>query len=155
MYAADVVLSRIALDAGAVNACDTYLDRLADRDRSGLRWWEVTALIAEASWAFLARDRQQDLARLRQRLPVKTPWQEAVALATVGELGEAADTYARIGALPDEAYARRLAAEALVEIGCDVRAARELEQSLAFWRRVGATAHIRQCEAVLARAASA
>jgi hypothetical protein len=61
--------------------------------------------------------------------------------------------YGRIGALPDEAYARLRAARALVEHGRRAEADLQLERSLAFFRRAGATAYVREGEALLAASA--
>jgi hypothetical protein len=60
--------------------------------------------------------------------------------------------YAGIGALPDEASARLRAAEVLVREGRRAEADVELKQALAFWRSVGATAYVREAEALLAAA---
>lgn len=72
-----------------------------------------------------------------------------------GSFDQATRVYARIGSLPDEAYARLRAGRQLIEQGRRSDGEAELEKSLAFWRRVGATAHVRECEGLLERAGSA
>ena len=59
-----------------------------------------------------------------------------------GELEHAADLFARIGSLPDEAYAR-----------LRTREPEQVRRALAFYRSVGATAYLREAEALLATTA--
>ncbi len=82
-----------------------------------------------------------------------TQWFEAAAAYLSGDFARAADVYAAIGSLPDEAYARLRAAEALVREGRRAEADAQLERSLAFWRAVGATAYVREGERLLAESA--
>jgi tetratricopeptide (TPR) repeat protein len=81
------------------------------------------------------------------------PWFEAAAAYLSGDFARAADVYAGIGSLPDEAYARLRAAEALVREGRRAEADAQLERSLAFWRTAGATGYVREGEALLAESA--
>ncbi|MGH2931828.1 MAG: AAA family ATPase [Gaiellaceae bacterium] len=82
--------------------------------------------------------------------PLSTPWLSAASSYAAGDFRDAAETYASIGSMPDEAYARLRAAEALVLEGRRVEANVELESALAFWRSVGAAAYVREGEALLA-----
>ena len=82
-----------------------------------------------------------------------TPWFEAAVACASGNFGGAADLYAGMGALPEEASARLRAAEAFVHDGRRAQADAELQHSLAFWRSVGATAYVREGEALLAESA--
>jgi class 3 adenylate cyclase/tetratricopeptide (TPR) repeat protein len=77
------------------------------------------------------------------------PWLEAAEAYAGGNFVRAGDVYERIGALPDEAYARLRAARSLVEQGRRAQADLQLERSLAFFRRAGATAYLREGEALL------
>ena len=61
-----------------------------------------------------------------------------------GDFERAADLYAGIGSLPDEAYARLHAGSVA-----------QVERSLAFWRSVGATAHVAAAEQSLRAGGSA
>jgi class 3 adenylate cyclase/tetratricopeptide (TPR) repeat protein len=81
------------------------------------------------------------------------PWLEAAGAYAAGDFAGAGDVYGRIGALPDEAYARLRAARALVEDGRRAEADLQLERSLAFFRRADATAYVREGEALLAASA--
>jgi DNA-binding SARP family transcriptional activator len=75
-----------------------------------------------------------------------TPWREALVAFTSGDFARAADLYERIGSHPDEAYARLRAGEALVAAGRRADADEQLDRALAFFRRVGASAYIREAE---------
>ena len=81
-----------------------------------------------------------------------TPWFEAAVAAASGDAAGAAEVYARIGAVPEEAYARLRSADALVREGRRAEADAELKKALPFWRSVGATAYVREGEALLAAA---
>jgi tetratricopeptide (TPR) repeat protein len=83
----------------------------------------------------------------------QSPWERAAVAYVSGDAGAAADLYRDIGATPEEAYARLRAAHLLVQENRRAEADAELEKSLAFWRSVGATAYIRQGEALMAASA--
>jgi class 3 adenylate cyclase/tetratricopeptide (TPR) repeat protein len=80
------------------------------------------------------------------------PWLAAAAAYASDDFLGAADQYAAIGALPHEAYARLRGAETLVLAGRRAEADPELQRALVFWRSVGATAYVREGEALLAAA---
>jgi class 3 adenylate cyclase/tetratricopeptide (TPR) repeat protein len=80
------------------------------------------------------------------------PWRRAAVAYVSGDARAAAETYGAIGARPEEAYARLRAAEALVREGRRADADAELHAALAFWRSVGAKAHVQEGEALMAAA---
>jgi hypothetical protein len=84
-----------------------------------------------------------------------TPWTTAARHMALGDFVEAGRVYAQIGSHPDEAYAHLQAGKRLIEQGCQAAGQVQLEKSLAFWRRVEASAYICECETLLARAESA
>jgi class 3 adenylate cyclase/tetratricopeptide (TPR) repeat protein len=88
-----------------------------------------------------------------KQMTMSSPWLDAAIAFVSGDHRGAADVYATIGARPEEAYARLRAAENLVKQGRRAEADVELEQALAFWRSVGATAYVREGEALLAASA--
>jgi hypothetical protein len=96
--------------------------------------------------------KQAEFLALVDESHVMTPWRRAAASYVSGDYSAAADVYAEIGALPEEAHARLRAAEAFVGEGRRAEADAELKRSLAFWRSVGATAYVREGEALLAEA---
>ena len=87
-----------------------------------------------------------------EAIVVQSAWNDAALAILDGELEKAADLFAKIGSLPDEARARLRAAERLVAAGRRAEADVQLQQALAFYRSVGATRHIREGEALLAAA---
>jgi class 3 adenylate cyclase/tetratricopeptide (TPR) repeat protein len=77
-----------------------------------------------------------------------TRWREAARAYSVGDFVTAADLYALIGSLPDEAYARLQASRAL-EAGGDVEGAeREAALAQSFFDSVSAVAYLRDATAV-------
>jgi DNA-binding FadR family transcriptional regulator len=76
----------------------------------------------------------------------------AARLACSGRLVDAADLYGQIATPSDEAGVRLLAAEQLLDAGRRAEADVQLHQALAFYRTAGATAIVRQAEALLAAA---
>jgi tetratricopeptide (TPR) repeat protein len=76
-------------------------------------------------------------------------WRRAVVPYVNGNFEEAAAVYASIGALPDEAYARLRAGEALIGDGRASEALEQLDRARTFFRRAGATAYLEETEALL------
>ena len=70
-----------------------------------------------------------------------------------GDLSRAADVYAEIGSVPDEAYARLRAAEELVRAGNRAEADRQLRLALPVFAELGAGAWQAEAEALLAASA--
>ena len=70
-----------------------------------------------------------------------------------GDLLGAAESFERIGSVPDEAYARLRAAEALVAVGNRAEADRQLRLALSVFGRLGATAWAAEAESLLAESA--
>jgi hypothetical protein len=111
----------------------------------------------EISWMPDAAILLSQLGREAEFLAVPQPtdptaWRRATDALLSGRPGEAAEIYSQIGAGPDEAYARLLAAELLLREGRRAEADIELQQALAFWRSVGATAYMHKGEKLLAEA---
>jgi tetratricopeptide (TPR) repeat protein len=82
-----------------------------------------------------------------------SPWRQAAAAYVSGNPSTAAKIYGEIGAGPDEAFARLRAADNLVREGRRAEADVELDAALSFWRSAGATAYVREGEALLAASA--
>ena len=79
----------------------------------------------------------------------QTPWTEAVRAYSQREFAAAAEILQRIGGRPDEAEARLRAAEQLVAEGRRAEADEQLRQALDFYRSVGATRYVSECEVLL------
>jgi class 3 adenylate cyclase/tetratricopeptide (TPR) repeat protein len=107
----------------------------------------------DGAWAFSELGRGDELAEALERAPVQTPWQEAARLVVAGDLAGAADVYAEIGSVPDEAYARLRAAGELVRSGRRGEADAQLRLALPVFAQLGATAWAAEAEALLAESA--
>ena len=79
----------------------------------------------------------------------QTPWLLAAKALATGAPLEAASILAGIGAKPDEALARLRASADLRAEGRAIDADEQLELALGFYRRVGATAFVREAERLL------
>jgi class 3 adenylate cyclase/tetratricopeptide (TPR) repeat protein len=116
-------------------------------------------LVTEPAWSgelaivLRALGRGAELVNLVARVTTPTPWLEAAAAVTMGEFERAANLYAQIGSLPQEAFARLQAAERLFADGRGTEASVQLHQALAFYRKVRANAYLREAEALLAASA--
>jgi hypothetical protein len=78
---------------------------------------------------------------------VPTPWFDAGVALAHGDYSAAAETFAAMGAVANEAEARLLAAR--------VGLAADLSSAIEFFRRVGARAYAREAEGLLAKSRSA
>jgi predicted ATPase/class 3 adenylate cyclase len=81
-----------------------------------------------------------------------TPWQRAGAAILADDFADAAEQLGALRARTFEARARLEAARAFREAGRSAEAEAQLAQALAFYRGVGATAAVREGEALLAAA---
>jgi hypothetical protein len=135
------------MDQAAAYASD-LLTRLADQDGvpTGAKWPADLAVVLQTL------GRGKELAEVVSGTAL-TPWLQA-AMAMAREMFEqAADLYAAIGSLPDEAFARLRADQHLVAAGRRPEANVQLQQALAFYREVQATAYLREVKALLAASA--
>jgi hypothetical protein len=100
-----------------------------------------------------ALGRGTELLELLGRLTTPTPWlQGAVAIAH-GRFDRAAELYAQIGSLPDEAFARLQAAKQLLATGRRAEGTTHLQRVVAFYREVQASSYLREAEMLLAATA--
>jgi hypothetical protein len=133
-------------DAGA------FLDELIERRQafpSGLvSHWVIPFVVV-----LKALGRARQLEEIARNATISTRWLEAGLAYASDAFSEAADTLGEIGSRPDEAFVRLRAAEALVESGRRAEANVQLERALAFYRSVGATAYVREAEALFAASA--
>lgn len=116
-------------------------------------------LVAEPGWSgglavvLQALGRGAELVDFIAHITTSTPWLQAATAVATGEFERAADLYAAIGSLPREAFARLEAAERLLAEGRRTEASVQLQQALAFYRAVRASAYLREAEALLAASA--
>ena len=78
----------------------------------------------------------------------QTPWTAAAGAYAHGDFITAAEILHQIGSRPEEAEARLRAAEQLVSLGRREEADAQLQPALEFYRSVGATRYLRDCEAL-------
>jgi DNA-binding SARP family transcriptional activator/class 3 adenylate cyclase len=135
------------------------------RQEAGTRASELLAVLAKhgvspgPDWpgqlavVLRALGRGSELLELATAVTTPTPWLQAAASIAAGQFQEAAELYARIGLLPDEAFARLRAAEQLLASGQRTEASDQLERALVFYREVRASAYLREAEALLAASA--
>jgi hypothetical protein len=81
------------------------------------------------------------------------PWHEAASRVISGDLGGAAELYAEIGSVPDEACARLRAADELVRAGDRAEADRQLRLALPVFGELRVTAWTAEAEGLLAESA--
>ena len=121
--------------------------------------WHATGIrqpheCAIAPWVFRELDRSEEVQEaLEFEAKGATPWHEAARRVLSNDLAGAADTFAEIGSVPDEAYARLRAAEERVAAGDRAEADRQLRVALPVFAQLGATAWAAEGEALLAESA--
>ncbi|MDQ2981185.1 MAG: AAA family ATPase [Actinomycetota bacterium] len=98
--------------------------------------------VAQLAGALAAVGRSDDFLEAAGTTDLRTRWLDAAGAVAAGDFADAADVYAGIGSLPDEALAR---------LGAGSEA--EVRQALSFYRSVGATRYIQQGEALLTASA--
>jgi hypothetical protein len=110
-------------------------------------WSEQLAIVLQAL------GRGAELIESAASVAMPTPWLQAATAMAADEFEQAADRFAEIGSLPDEAYARLRGAEQLLNAGHRADGHGQLEQALGFYRQVRATAYLREAEALVAASA--
>jgi class 3 adenylate cyclase len=97
--------------------------------------------------------RGAELVALAVTVAMPTPWLQAATAIARGHFNRAADIYAAIGSLPDEAYVHLRAAEQQLSTGRAAEAKAQLQQAIAFYRQVAATSYLRQADELAAASA--
>ena len=145
--------ARVLLAHGERRAAAALADELVEE-------WRKTGIVhptecADAPWVFIDLGRSNELEEALATAKAKafTPWHEAAHRAIRGDLVGAADVYAQIGSVPDEAHARLRAAEAFVQEGRRAEAHAQLSVALPVFAQLGATAWTARGEALLAESA--
>jgi class 3 adenylate cyclase/tetratricopeptide (TPR) repeat protein len=145
--------ARASLAAGRVEEADAHVSELlqvlADQ---AVAMVGVPTWTADLAVVLGALGRGGELAAATGAM-VPTPWLRAATALAVDDFERAADGYAQIGSLPDEAFARLRAAERLLGAGQRATGGAQLQRALALFRQVGATAYLRQGAALVAASA--
>jgi class 3 adenylate cyclase/tetratricopeptide (TPR) repeat protein len=120
----------------ASGLADELMKLVTEREYLGNRW--ATAL----AFTLDELGRPRDASALLMQLANPTLWRKAALAYVEGDRVGAADVLGEMGNHTDEAYARLRAAE-------EGAGAEQRDRALAFYRGVGATAHVRRVEALL------
>jgi hypothetical protein len=141
--------AQIAAELGRFGEADRLLDELLLTHGPEPYHGYVVPL----SLAALVRGRVGEVsARLARLGP--SPWRDAAAAMLHGDNVKAAERFARIGVLPEEAQARLLAAEAFAADDRHDDADAQLARCTPFFESVGATAYVRRGEKLRMRSAA-
>ena len=100
-----------------------------------------------------ALGRGPELMAITAKARHETRWLVAATAFVSGDYLRAAEVYAEAGSMPDEAFARLRAAEALIAEGRRPEGDEQLERALAFYRSVDAKAYLAEAETLLAKTA--
>jgi hypothetical protein len=139
------------LAVGDRGRASTLADELLDAWRSG--GVQPALESVGGAWLFGELGRGREFVEALERARARTPWHEAARLVVGGDLAGAAELYAEIGSVPDEAYARLRAAGAFVGSGRRAEADGQLRLALPVLAQLGATAWAAEAEALLAESA--
>ena len=140
-----------SLAVGDRGRASTLADELLDAWRSG--GVPPAHESVGGAWLFGELGRGREFVEALERARAQTPWHEAARLVVGGDLPGAAELYAEIGSVPDEAYARLRAAAAFVGSGRRAEADSQLRLALPVFAQLGATAWVAEAEALLAESA--
>jgi class 3 adenylate cyclase/tetratricopeptide (TPR) repeat protein len=138
------------LRGGYRSEADASADELLEflRTAGGYAVWYI-----ELAFTLAEVGRGADLGDLIGRLWDRSPWSDAVAALAEEDFVAAADMLGGMSVRPFEAYARLRAAERLIAAGRRSEGESQLSRARAFYRDVGATAYLREAEALLAATA--
>ena len=143
--------ARAALAMGDRAAANALADELAEAWRSiGIHQPDECT---HASWVFRDLARADEMQEALERTTGTMPWHEAARRVISDDLVGAAEVYAEIGSVPDEAYARLRAAESLVRAGDRAEADRQLRLALPVFAELRATAWTAEAETLLSASA--
>jgi class 3 adenylate cyclase/tetratricopeptide (TPR) repeat protein len=149
LFPALAVRARVLSETGSSQEVEGVVAELFDA-------WRASPSTFASSWlAYVAPvaaavGRGDEVGHLLESLKLRTLWLEAALALVNGNAEEAAQVYARMGSLPDEAHTRLLAGVALAEAGRRPEADEQLQRALTFFRSVQAARYVREAEALLA-----
>ena len=140
LYPAIAFQARVELAAGNANEANAVADELlAVWGDEGAR---ALLELVDGAWALTGLGRDDELLAAVERARAQTPWHEAARKIARGDAAGAADVYAEIGSVPDEAYARLRAGTQ-----------EQLRLALPVFAQLGASAWQAEAESLLAKSA--
>jgi class 3 adenylate cyclase len=128
----------------APDRLETCVDELLQALAAGQPFWAAASL--PDLLAVLDEARYGELRQILDGAAPRTRWYDAATAYLDGDLVAAADVYAAIGSQPDEAAARLEAARRSKANGDASDAQDQVARALAFYRKVGANACLREAE---------
>ena len=130
--------------AGRTEAGGALADELLDlwRKAGDLPAFCEAYWVVDLAFALAALGRRRELLETARTVSASSPWLEATIAFAEGDFRKAADVYTEIGSMPDEAFARLYAAEALHADGRRADADVELARARAFYESVGASRYL-------------
>jgi hypothetical protein len=109
--------------------------------------------LVHLAFVLVPAGRSDELLSVLDRSTMQTRWGDAVRRYVEGDPVGAADAFAEMGAVAEEAYMRLRAAEALVAAGRRPEADAQLQGALAFYSSVGAARYVAEAESLLTASA--
>jgi tetratricopeptide (TPR) repeat protein len=151
LYPAIAFEARVELAAGNPKEANVLADELlAVWGDKGAR---ALLELVDGAWALAGLGRSDELMAAVERARGQTLWHEAARRIASGDSVGAAEVYAEIGSVPDEAYARLRAAEDFVKSGLRAEADGQLRLALPVFAQLGASAWQAEAELLLAKSA--
>jgi class 3 adenylate cyclase/tetratricopeptide (TPR) repeat protein len=141
---------RVELAAGDLEAATALADELLEIWRDGGVRPQIESV--DGAWLLIGLGRREELEDAIERA-VQTLWHDAARKIASGDAAGAAEVYAEIGSVPDEAYARLRAADDLVRRGRRTDADAQLRLALPVFAQLGASAWQAEAESLLAKSA--
>ncbi len=143
--------AHVLCECGDQERAGSLLDELLAELRSGTPIGQVVDELHTLAWAAAALGRAEDVTQLLAG--VDSPWARTTNCFAMGDLRQAADICAEMGAVATEAPDRLWLAEILIKENRRSEGDIELRRALSFYRSVGATRYVRAGEALLAASA--
>jgi class 3 adenylate cyclase/tetratricopeptide (TPR) repeat protein len=150
-YSVTMRCADVFRECGDVQRASTLADELLTELRAGRGGGWANEILHILAWTLSSLGRGGELIEALPHSDV--PWVQAARAFASGDVGQAAETCAAMGAVTEEARDRLWLAEALIEQNRRPEADIELQRALAFYRSVGATRYIREAEGLLAASA--
>jgi class 3 adenylate cyclase/tetratricopeptide (TPR) repeat protein len=141
---------RAELAAGNVDAANALADELVEV--WGEKGVNPQLESVDGAWLLAGLGRAEELVDAIERA-VQTLWHDAAGKIASGDAASAAEVYAEIGSVPDEAHARLRAADDLVRRGRRAEADAQLSLALPVFAQLGATAWQAEADSLLAKSA--
>jgi class 3 adenylate cyclase/tetratricopeptide (TPR) repeat protein len=148
LYPALAVSARVEVVVGSLDRGTAFADEALATWASNVAVYPASSWAVDLACALDPLDRGADIIEVACSASMRTQWLEAVGVLVRGDFQAAADRFARIGSLPDEAFARLMAAKALLAADRERDAQAALRRALFFYRQVNAKTYLRLAESL-------